>query len=83
MQAEVKIDYQSYPNGEKSLTVGNRNTQTTLIDPLRGASLYEITQQEKTERHTCKNPNQSLSSNVVAWILEEFAHPQSTPTRKK
>ncbi|WP_312262949.1 lysozyme inhibitor LprI family protein [Candidatus Igneacidithiobacillus taiwanensis] len=82
-QADAKIDFQRYPNGAASLIVGSKDTQITLIDPERGASLYEITRQGQTERHTCKNPNQSLSSNVVAAILEDFAHAQSTQTRTK
>lgn len=69
-QPDVRLQYESDPNGDASLRFIGPERSVTLIDPLRGASMYEQTQDGKTQRYARRNPNQTLSLNYTQALMQ-------------
>jgi len=75
-QPGVRLQYESYPNGDASLRFIGPKRRVTLIDPLRGASLYEQTEDGKKQRYACRNPNQTLSLNYTRALMQTLRNSQ-------
>ncbi|MEL5848019.1 MAG: hypothetical protein U7M05_01475 [Candidatus Igneacidithiobacillus chanchocoensis] len=69
-QPGVQLHYESDSNGDASLRFTSQKQSITLIDPLRGASIYEQSQGGKTRRYQCSNPNQTLSLNFTQALMQ-------------
>lgn len=67
---DTKLSYASYPNGDASLEFYNKNSRYVLIDPLRGASIYEQIGSRGTQRKICASGNQTLSLNFTMEIMK-------------
>jgi hypothetical protein len=73
-QPGVRLQYESDPNGDASLSFIGPKRELTLIDPLRGDSLYEQTEDGKTRRYACRNPNQTLSLNYTQALMQTLSN---------
>jgi len=80
-QPDVKVHLENEMNGDASLAFTQGKREWTLIDPLRGPSIYEYGDGRSTQRQECGAPNQTLSLNYTVALIKQLEASRSVKNK--